>query len=250
MLIQGEELVIHPDHRALFAGLARIDDIFEEWLSLPPGPIPDRSWVEEVELPSGRFFLKVYAYRGLWRLRTVFIQSRARREYRNLLRMAELGFRVPQPVAYAQRRMLGFVSRSFVMTRAVDNAVDLRSLIDRGDRASLPPSPERRRLIEEFARTLRRAHDEKFFVHTLRAKNLLLSRDGDRWSLHVIDVPFAGIGRYRLFPEWGRVRDLAVLMKWARQLLSRTERMRFARTYGAGRELLRRAQSYQERHYP
>jgi hypothetical protein len=66
----------------------------------------------------------------------------------------------------------------------------------------------------------------------------------------VIDVPFAGIWRWRLFPGAGKVRDLAVLMKGARQLLSRAERMRFARAYGADRTLLRKAQAYQERHYP
>jgi len=40
------------------------------------------------------------------------------------------------------------------------------------------------------------------------------------------------------------------VMKWARALLSRTERMRFANAYGADRALLRSAQAYQEKHYP
>jgi hypothetical protein len=63
-------------------------------------------------------------------------------------------------------------------------------------------------------------------------------------------VPFAGILRWRLLPRAGRVRDLASLMKWARVLLTRTERMRFARLYGADHALLREAQAYQERYYP
>ena len=144
------------------------------------------------------------------------------------------------------------MSESFVMTRAIENAIDLRALIDRPGSAPFPmPGPaERRALIETFARTLRRAHEEKFFIHTLRAKNLLLRREGDRYRLSVIDVPFAGIWRWRLFPRGGRVRDLAVLMKGARALLSRAERMRFARAYGADRALLRSAQAYQEHHYP
>jgi hypothetical protein len=87
-------------------------------------------------------------------------------------------------------------------------------------------------------------------VHTLRSKNLLLTEEQGRYGLTLIDVPFAGIWRWRLFPRAGAVRDLAVLMKGARRLLSRTERMRFARAYGAGRDLLRKAQEYQEKHYP
>jgi lipopolysaccharide kinase (Kdo/WaaP) family protein len=249
MLIHGAQMEVAPDLRAAFDGLPRPRDVIAKW-GAKPASGGMRSVVREVALPQVRFFLKSYGYSGLWRLRTVFIPARAGREFRNLKRMAALGFRVPEPLAWGQERTLGFVGVSFVATRAIENAVDLRTLIDRPGASPLPPPPERRRLIEEFARTLRRAHDERFFIHTLRAKNLLLGREGARWVLHVIDVPFAGIGRYRLFPGWGRVRDVAVLMKWARQLLSRTERMRFARVYGADPALLKKAQAYQERHYP
>ena len=249
MLIHGVEMVVPPDARALFEGLRTPRDVIGRWGAEIP-PAHRRSAVKDLRLPEGRYFLKIYAYTGRWRLRTVFIVSRAGREYRNLLRLAELGFNVPKPAAWGQARTLGFVSESFVMTRAVENAVDLRSLIDDPGAAPLPPPRERRRIIEEFARTLRKAHEEKFFVHTLRFKNLLLAREGEGHKLYVIDVPFAGIWRWRLFPRAGRVRDLAVLMKGARQLLSRTERMRFARAYGADRSLLRKAQAYQERHYP
>ena len=251
MLIHGVERVVHPDAPPLFEGLRRPRDVRERW-GAPPPPSSRRSIVKELRLPEGRFFLKVYAYRGLWRLRTIFIVSRAGREYRNLLRMASLGFDVPQPVAYGQERTLGFVSESFLLTRAVENAVDLRRLIDEPGAAPFPPPPpaERRRLIEEFARTLRRAHDERFFIHTLRFRNLLLWFREGRYGLSVIDVPFAGIWRYRFLPGAGRVRDLAVLMRGARALLSRTERMRFALAYGADRRLLRKAQAFQERFYP
>jgi tRNA A-37 threonylcarbamoyl transferase component Bud32 len=246
VLFHGSELVATPAAAPLLAGCARPRDVVGRWIgTLPPG---GRSAVREAVLPEGRYFVKAYAYSGLWRLRTLFIAARAGREFRNLKRMAAMGFRVPEPVAWGQERGLGFVSVSFVATRAVDGAVSLRELIDRPD--GLPPPAERRRLVEEFARTLRRAHDEGFFVHTLRFKNLLLSREGERWVLTVIDVPFAGIWRWRLFPGAGRVRDLAVLMRGARRLLSRTDRMRFARAYGADRGLLCRAQAYQERHYP
>jgi lipopolysaccharide kinase (Kdo/WaaP) family protein len=251
MLIHGVELVVHPDHRALFDGLSSPRDVIAKWGATIP-PADRRSAVADLRLPEGRFFLKVYAYSGIWRLRTLFIVSRAGREYRNLLRLAELGFRVPRPVACGQARTLGFVSDSFVMTRAIEDAVPLWTFINRPGTAPfpLPGRADRLRLIDEFARQLRRAHEERFFLHTLRAKNLLLSRASGAYALHVIDVPFAGIWRWRLLPRAGRVRDLALLMKWARLLLTRTERMRFAKAYGADRSLLRSAQAYQERHYP
>src|SRR5258706_14769435 len=171
MLIHGVELVVHPDHRPLLEGLSTPRQVLEKGGAAFP-PASRRSAVAELTLPSGHYFLKVYAFSGLWRLRTVFIVSRAGREYRNLLKLAELGFSVPRPVAYGQARTAGFVSESFVMTRAIEGAASLRSLGD--DPASapfpLPSGPERRRPIDEFARTLRRAHEGKFFIHTPRVK--------------------------------------------------------------------------------
>lgn len=251
MLIHGVELVVHPDHRALFDGLSSPREVLGKWgASAPPAGV--RSSVADLRLPEGRFFLKAYSYSGAARLRTVFIASRAGREYRNLLRMAGLGFSVPRPVACGQARTLGFVSDSFVMTRALEDAVPIWTFIYEAKTAPFPfpGRAERLRLIADFAKVLRRAHEEGFFIHTLRSKNVLLTKNGERYELNVIDVPFAGIWRWKLFPGAGRVRDLASLLKWARLLLTRTERMRFARAYGADRALLRSAQAYQERHYP
>jgi hypothetical protein len=251
MLIHGVELIVHPDHRVMFEGLRSPADAIAKWGGKVPSS-DDRSAVADLRLPEGHFFLKVYAYTGLWRLRTLFIASRAVREYRNLLRLAELGFHVPQPVAAGQARALGFVGDSFVMTRAVENPVSMWTYVYEAAKAPFPlPGPaERRRLAADFAATLRKAHEQKFFIHTLRSKNVLLTRDGDRYAMNVIDVPFAGILRWRLLPRAGRIRDLASLMKWARVLLTRTERMRFAKLYGADHDLLRAAQAYQEKYYP
>jgi len=248
VLIHGVEMVVDPSVGKLFDGLRAPREVVARWFA--DVPLSDRrSAVKPLE---GKYFLKIYAYAGFWRLRTLFIVARAGREYRNLLRLRELGFHVPEPVAWGQARTLGFVSESFVMTRAVENAIELRKLIDDPGSAAfpLPGARERRRLIVEFAKTLRRAHEKKFFIHTLRFKNLLLAKEGEKYVLYVIDVPFAGIWRYRLMPGAGRVRDVAVLMKGARQLLSKTDRLRFARAYGADRALLSAAQAYQEKHYP
>lgn len=251
MLIHGVELVVHPDFRALFEGLGSPDDVIAKWgASLPPRI--QRSAVAELRVSAGHFFLKVYAYSGFWRLRTIFIVSRAAREYHNLLRLAEIGFSAPRPVAFGQARTLGFVNRSFVMTCAIEEASSIWSFLHQPRTVPIPfpGRSERLRLISEFAQVLRKAHERRFFIHTLRSKNVLLTQAQGRYEIHLIDVPFAGIWRWKMFPRAGRVRDLATLLKWARQLLSRSERLRFAKAYGADRSLMRAAQAYQERHYP
>jgi hypothetical protein len=249
MRIHGVEMNVHPDLRALFDGLRSPADVIRRW---PVPPLRYRTAVTELKLPEGHYFLKVYGYTGLFRLRTFFVTGRAEREHRNLLKMAGLGFSVPQPVARGEARTLGMVGESFVMTRALENVASIWTYLHEPAKAPFPfpGRAERLRLIDAFAKTLRKAHDEKYFIHSLRSKNMLLTRDGDRYVLNVIDVPFAGILRWKLFPRGGRIRDLASLMKWARPLLTRTERMRFARTYGADAALLRDAQRYQERYYP
>lgn len=249
MVIHGVEMVVHPDLRPLFEGLRTPADVIARW---PVPPLRYRTAVTELKLPEGHYFLKVYGYTWLFRLRTLAVPSRAGREYRNLLRMGELGFHVPTPVAHGEARTLGLISRSFVMTRAIEGVVSMWTYVNKPAEAPfpLPGRAERLRLIDEFARTLRKAHQEKFFIHSLRSKNVLLTRDGERYTLHVIDVPFAGIWRWKMFPRGGQIRDLASLIKWARPLLSRTERMRFAQAYGADHGLLRDAQRYQERYYP
>ena len=175
MLIHGVELVVHPDRRALFDGLSSPQDVLSKWGATIPAGDLRRSAVADLRLPQGHFFLKVYSYSGLWRLRTLFITARAGREYRNLLRLAELGFSVPRPAAWGQARTLGFVGDSFVMTGAIENPVPIWTYIYEPQKAPFPfpGRAERLRLIGEFATVLRRAHDEKFFIHTLRSKNVL-----------------------------------------------------------------------------
>lgn len=251
MLIHGFEQILHPDLRGLFDSLSRPRDVIRRFCPNPP-PGGQRSQVVELRLPEGHFFLKVYRYTGLWRLRTLFIVSRARREFLNLHRLSRFGFSTPQPLAYGQERFLGLVGLSYLLTRAVDDAVDLRELCDRPESAPFPlPGPrERISLIRDFALTLRRCHEARLFIHTLFFKNLLLSRKRDRYAVHLIDVPFAGIWRHRILPRQGRIRDLACLLQGAKQLLSPIERLRFAAAYGADRRLLNDVDRYQRRHYP
>jgi hypothetical protein len=106
-------------------------------------------------------------------------------------------------------------------------------------------------LITAFARSLRRCHDAEWFLHTAFFKNLLLSRGPSGYELWVIDIPFARIWRNRLMPEQAKVRDFATLAKGAVKLLTRTERMRFCKSYGiADRGFLRQVNAYLTRNYP
>jgi hypothetical protein len=251
----GSRLVVQSEYEKTFRaqGIARVADVAAKWAPGDGG----RSRVAEVRLPhagsTAHLFVKTYHYPGAWRLRTFLVPARVRREYHNLLGLHQLGMKVPPPVAYGESRSFGFLMDSFLVTEAVENAVDLRELAVDSSKAPFPlPGPkERRALISTFARALRRCHDAGWFLHTAFFKNLLLSRGAGGYELWMIDVPFAHIWRNRLMPERARVRDFACLLKGAVKLLTRTDRIRFCRAYGhMDRTFLQSVDSYRLRHYP
>ncbi len=255
MPLHGSRLVVHPEYLPTFhaQGIASAADAAAKWA---PGD-GNRSRVAEVRIPhagsTAHLFVKTYHYPGLVRLRTLFIPARVRREYENLVGLAKFGLRVPLPVAYGETRVFGFLADSFLVTEAIENAIDLRELAAGTSKAPfpLPGRKERRELIVSFARALRRCHDAGWFLHTAFFKNLLLSRGVSGYELWVIDVPFAHIWRNRLLPDRAKVRDFATLAKGAVKLVSRTERMRFCRAYGTtDKQFLKAVGRYLNRNYP
>ena len=255
MPFHGSRLVVQPEYQPTFKaqGIATAADAATKWAQ----DTGERSHVAEVRLPHAgsttHLFVKTYHYPGLWRLRTLFIPARVRREYENLLGLSKLGMKVPRAVAYGETRVFGFLADSFLATEAIENAIDLRELAAGTSKAPfpLPGRKERREVITSFARALRRCHDAEWFLHTAFFKNLLLSRGPSGYELWVIDVPFAHIWRNRLMPDRAKVRDFACLAKGAVKLLTRTERMRFCKAYGdTGKEFLRQVEAYRKKNYP
>jgi hypothetical protein len=250
----GSRIVVQPEYRPTFKaqGIGSPADAAAKWAPADG----ERSRVADVRVPhagsTAHLFIKTYHYPGLWRLRTLFIPARVRREYENLVGLSKLGLRVPRPVAYGETRVFGFLTDSFLATEAIENAVDLREIAV--DPASspfpLPGRKERRELITAFAHALRRCHDAEWFLHTAFFKNLLLSKGAAGYELWVIDVPFAHIWRNRLLPDQAKVRDFATLAKGAVKLLSKAERVRFLKAYGMrDRGFVKKVNEYLARNY-
>ena len=254
MPFHGSRLVVQPEYEPTFRaqGIASPADAAAKWAPADG----ERSRVADVRIPhagsTAHLFIKTYHYPGLWRLRTIFIPARVRREYENLVGLSKLGLRVPRPVAYGETRVFGFLADSFVATEAIENAIDLRELAVDPSKCPfpLPGRKERRELISAFARSLRRCHDAEWFLHTAFFKNLLLSRGPSGYERWVIDIPFARIWRNRLMPDQAKVRDFATLAKGAVKLLTRTERMRFCKSYGlTDRNFLGQVNAYLKKNY-
>ncbi len=172
--------------------------------------------------------------------------SRAARAAAAAARLGAVGIRHPETLAVVERRRLGVVVESFLVTRFLDAAVPLPAAMPRlrVDRST------RRASAGELGRVIGRLHASGLDHPDLKHTNLMLGEDG-RITLLDLDA----LRRVRA-PGWrGRVRALGQLEAYASDLypwLPRSERSRFLRAYlheqprlaPRRRELLRAVRSW------
>jgi tRNA A-37 threonylcarbamoyl transferase component Bud32 len=178
---------------------------------------------------GGAWIYKLDRHRSLIdALKHFFRPSRARRAWRALRRLAAMGFDVPELAACGEKRRGPFLSKSFLVTRAVPGARTLAELLDNGEeerrgRAAGPPA---RQVLALVARTLRRLHDLNVFHPDLNPANFLISPAG---RLVIIDADRA---RFLRRLSWRRrVKNLSQLNAHLERRLSLGERLRLLRLY-------------------
>lgn len=172
-------------------------------------------------------------------------------------RLKELGIPTLDVIAFAERRRLGIFLAGCIVTRGVPDTLDL----DAFARTIWCHWPRARRVetARAIAATLlaqaRTAHDNGFFHHDLKWRNILINPEGEPGSLVWIDAPRAS--RMRLRERRGVITDLSGLARMAISLFSRFELMRWLHLYlgeGAGgadaKRLFRQVQRHLERRMP
>lgn len=172
-------------------------------------------------------------------------------------RLRELGIPTLEVVAFGERRILGMLIATFLVTREVPDAMELRSFaVEVWSR--MPPEERKevyRQISGKLLEQLRAAHAQRFFHHDLKWRNILIQRQGDRYTPVWIDAPRASRMRFRR--RRGIVVDLSGLARIAVSVLSKYDRMRFICGYlGSGRrpgeakDLYRRVASHLGRRPP
>lgn len=151
--------------------------------------------------------------------------SRAARALRGAARLREIGLDHPESLAVAERRRLGLVSESFLITRFVAGAKPLPAAIP-----ELRAAPSRRRaLAYALGELIGTLHARGLDHSDLKHSNLLVTPQ-DSWVL--LDLDSLASSRK---PIWRRrVRALGQLEAYATDLypwLPRTDRLRFLRAY-------------------
>jgi hypothetical protein len=130
---------------------------------------------------------KTYHNRGRRWLQSFGRRSRARREFDNLRLVAATGATCTEAVAWSERRRLGCVDTSTLVTRWVAASQPLKQVL-----ADLPATPHfatRRRLLAAMAQLIATLHRGQFLWGTAMPRNVLVVGDPDLAQLAVCDVP-------------------------------------------------------------
>jgi hypothetical protein len=194
-------------------------------LELPSVNRSRNSFVGRLVVEGQRYMVKRYIERRIFLLQTLARASRAQREARALSTLADLIDNPVRPAAFAERRALGLVPRSYIVTNELVGSVDLRRVRrspDPQERASL-----RAVVLERLPSRVADVHRAGFYARTLNAKNVLYQHETGAFAF--IDLP-----RGRLHPAFDtshRLYDLACLYREFRHALTREEWRTFLARY-------------------
>lgn len=206
-------------------GFASLNNVFQLRGALASdGPMGDV--IRVVEDGAG-YFVKRYRNAG-GRLRNWLGTPRVERERRNLELFREWGLPVPEVVAAGYQRRWGRYRRGALITREIPGSNDLASLAQENS-PLLRDSAWVDAVSVQVAHTLRVMHAHRFCHGDMKWRNILVT-SASKPRVFLIDCP-AGTFWFGPFLRYRVVKDLACLDKVGKQVLSRTQRLRFYLRY-------------------
>ena len=218
-----------------------------------------RPWILPLDGRHGeRVVVRVYHHGGAlrWFSRTLFLdRERSFRELRLLERIAQMGVPTLKVVGALAWKVLPGFYRHALVTVEEKGARDLLTFLQEEENPA-----ERREVLEEAGRVVRRLHDFHVAHADLHPGNILVTREGARRRVLIIDLDQSEIRP--VLDRAARVRGLARLERFLRKLseregleLGRMERARFLKGYygkfgGEAREELALVERRLARHLP
>jgi tRNA A-37 threonylcarbamoyl transferase component Bud32 len=183
--------------------------------------------------PQGTVFIKRFAS-GSWiegileRIRG----SRAARSIRGADMLGKAGFLVPAPLAASEEVSAGAVRTSWIISEALEAARVFSRYIERGHAPIEQERRLRRETLAQVAAAVRRMHDAGLFTSDLQETNLMLDQEGGALRIYFVDLD--GFRRLPSVSWKRRRRNLVQLDRSVGRFMSRSERLRFLRTYLGG----------------
>lgn len=162
---------------------------------------------------EARLVLKLYRNPHLSGILTRGKPSVSEREYRSLVRCRALGVPAVEPVAFgAERTAAGTVRSSFIITRLLEDSVDLRRWVREHPDAVRAGHPRARMILQELGVHVRRLHENRFFLRSPTLRNILVhGAEEERPRLAFVDIPDAGFVRDEARARKAQARDLGAI---------------------------------------
>jgi len=139
-----------------------------------------------------------------------------------------------------------------MLSEALSTACVFSRFIERGHAPAEQERHTRREALDAVARCVRRLHDSGLFTSDLQETNLMLDRADGVLRIHFVDLD--GFRRVARVSWQRRRRNLVQLDRSVGRFMSRSERLRFLRTYlgpgwhkAAVRKLVERLMAERER---
>ncbi|HKK17750.1 MAG TPA: lipopolysaccharide kinase InaA family protein [Opitutales bacterium] len=172
-------------------------------------------------------YVKIYANNRA-AFQRLFRKSRSHIEAKNLCFFKASGISTPRIIAWGEERnRLGKVTRDFIITESIDQAVQLDDFI----RERNTSVKDRVRLAKELGYWLRDIHHEGFYHKDIHWRNILVHMEKKGPSLYWIDCPRGSFHRLPPVRKHWRIKDCAILDKYASVLCSPVERLAFLSAY-------------------
>jgi hypothetical protein len=178
-----------------------------------------------VEFAGVRYYVKRY-WGGGKGLRRFVGRPRVKAEWQNLKNFAKWGIPTAPIVAYGLERRLGTFVRGALITRELENTLDMAYMAKHQDPRFGDPHWVTT-VSAQLARATRILHSHHFAHNDLKWRNLLVNEHAE---LFLIDCP-TGAFWWGPLLSYRIIKDLACLDKVAKYKLSRSQRLRFYLQY-------------------
>ena len=216
------------DSGRAFADLDAVFALEGEAITQDPLSTVHRVWVGD-----RHYYVKRYTAAGK-NLRRYLGRPRVRAEWENLLNFQAWGIPSAVVVGFDLERRAGQFHRGALITQELSETDDLARLARRAD-----PRLQDRRWVAHVSRQIadatRMMHEQGFAHNDLKWRNILV--DAKPYpDVYLIDCP-GGDFWWGSLLEYRIIKDLACLDKLGKQVLSRTQRLRFYHWYCGERRL-------------
>jgi len=170
-------------------------------------------------------YIKQYLYRSVGDfLKHVFRPSRAMRSLKASQMLSAENLLSPEVIAMGHQRSGPFVTKSFLITRSVENAPTLTKHITKGTDLKT-----KRQFIRQLAETIGAMHAANISHGDLRIGNILVKTNEDDWDFYLLDNERTV--KHKTLPDKLRLKNLVQVGMIINKNLTNTDKIRFYKTY-------------------